>query len=409
MQRFSLAAAEQWALLAVLLFLPSIEAPKNIAAALYLVVWLLNRLRSRDWGGPWSAWDTTVLAMIGGAYASILFGAYAPVKGLSAGNDVLTYGLVFLAVRRGRYQERFLWQALGTAVIATLLTLAYGYWGVYVSGRYEVLELHSIGHVNHSALYVAIIFAVAFSWLLATWGEGRALKRRCLLGGAVLVLWISLFISEARGAILPATALVVCLPWLILPGGGGRRKVLLLLPLVMIVGALAIAPRVIEKTRANSEAGIITSYRPALARTALLAFREYPVFGVGITAFRRITPELSVEWQRQGGDWLQGDLFHSSHAHNLYANTLAERGLAGFVPLMAFFFLCAADFFRSRRWIASAGTPLDKVLWGSAFGAWFATAVGGLFNTSLHHEHALITVVLIALWLAHENSRHSNG
>lgn len=408
MRRFSLVAAEQWALLGILLFLPSIEAPKNIAAFFYLLFWVMNRARSGEWGGTWSRWETAVLALIIGAYASSAFGLFTPEKGISAGHDVLTYGLVFLAVRRARYAEAFLWRALLVAILATLLTLAHGYWGVYVTGQRQTLGLHSVGHVNHSAIYVAIIFGLAFSWLLARWTS--AASHRWTLAAAVLVLWVSLFISEARGAIIPAVLLVFILPYLLVNEPALRRKARWLLPVIMVGGALLLVPKAIQKTQSNMEAGVVASYRPALARTALLGFREAPVFGIGITCFGRISPELASDWQTQRGEWFAPDtLYFSSHAHNLYANTLAERGLVGFVPLLVFLGLCLRQLLESRRGLTAIQDPLASTLWGAAFGAWWVTVVGGLFNTSLHHEHALITMVLIALWLGHENSRHSHG
>jgi membrane protein DedA with SNARE-associated domain len=41
----------------------------------------------------------------------------------------------------------------------------------------------------------------------------------------------------------------------------------------------------------------------------------------------------------------------------------------------------------------------SMALWGGAFSAWGVTVFSGLFNTSLHHEHALLAVSLLALWL----------
>ncbi len=70
MRRINLNSAEQWALLAMVAFLPALEAPKKIAVVLYLVFWVINRWRSKEWGGSLSGWDFVVLALIGGAYAS---------------------------------------------------------------------------------------------------------------------------------------------------------------------------------------------------------------------------------------------------------------------------------------------------------------------------------------------------
>jgi hypothetical protein len=42
---------------------------------------------------------------------------------------------------------------------------------------------------------------------------------------------------------------------------------------------------------------------------------------------------------------------------------------------------------------------LQQTLW-AALGAWVITVVGGVFNTTLHHEHALIAMILFGVWLA---------
>ena len=173
MRRIDLNTAEQWALLAVVAFLPAVEAPKNIAVVLFLVLWAVNRWRTKDWGGPWSGWDVTVLALIAGAYASVFFGAFMPNKGMAAAHDVLVYGLVFLALRRSSYEAKFLWRLLSVAIVATLLTLLYGYWGLLVTKKRVWLGLNSVGHVNHSAIYIAIMFSVALSWAGAAVGTLR--------------------------------------------------------------------------------------------------------------------------------------------------------------------------------------------------------------------------------------------
>jgi hypothetical protein len=59
---------EVGALVALCFFLPLYEAPKSIFWILYVVVWVANRARSRDLGGPWDVWDTLIAAWM-------LFGA----------------------------------------------------------------------------------------------------------------------------------------------------------------------------------------------------------------------------------------------------------------------------------------------------------------------------------------------
>ena len=396
MRRINLNSAEQWALLAMVAFLPALEAPKKIAVVLYLVFWVINRWRSKEWGGPWSGWDFVVLALIGGAYASAAFGAFWPDKGLGAANDVLIYGLVFLALRRSRFEEKFLWRLIAVAIVATLLTLLYGYWGLLVTKKRVFLGLNSVGHVNHSAIYMAIIFSMALAWAGAAIGSWR---QRALLWAGVAMLWLSLFVSGARGALIPVVVFVLL--WLFARAGMMRRALWkpVLLVLLMLGGAVALVPGVVEKTKGNIEAKELTARRPALAKVALLAVREYPVFGVGISNFAKIDPEVVAGWQDKGGQaFAPEDLYFSSHAHSLYFNTLAERGFIGALPLLVFLAGIGLALYRQRP--LGGSTPLRQTLWGAALGAWVITVVGGVFNSTLHHEHALIAMILFGIWLA---------
>jgi O-antigen ligase len=103
-------------------------------------------------------------------------------------------------------------------------------------------------------------------------------------------------------------------------------------------------------------------------------------------------------WLDKSGRLFQpDDLFFSTHAHGLYSNTLAERGLVGTLPLLAFLAGIGLALLRSRP--PRETSPLQQTLWGAALGAWVITAVGGIFNTTLHHEHALLTMILLGIWL----------
>mgnify|MGYP000957714653 FL=1 len=401
MRRINLNSAEQWALLAMVAFLPALEAPKKIAVVLFLAFWVINRWRSKEWGGPWSGWDFTALALIGGAYASAAFGAFWPDKGLGAANDVLIYGLVFLALRRSRFEEKFLWRLFAVAIVATLLTLLYGYWGLLVTKKRVFLGLNSVGHVNHSAIYMAIIFSMALAWAGAAIGS---LRQRTLLWVAVAMLWLSLFVSGARGALIPVVVFVLL--WLFARAGMMRRALWkpVLLVVLMLGGAVALVPGVVEKTKFNFETKQVASYRPALAKVALLAVREYPTFGVGISNFAKIDPEVVAGWQVKSGQVFDPqDLYFSTHAHSLYFNTLAERGLVGLLTVLAFLVGIGLALLRLRP--SGASTPLQQTLWGATLGAWVITAVGGVFNTTLHHEHALIAMVVFGIWLAQTRTR----
>src|SRR5438105_2591315 len=63
-------------LLALCIFLPLYEAPKNLAWLAYALVWSANRVRERDFGGRWDLWDTLILAWLASGFIIAPFAAF---------------------------------------------------------------------------------------------------------------------------------------------------------------------------------------------------------------------------------------------------------------------------------------------------------------------------------------------
>ena len=213
--------AEFFWLLALVFFLPLFEAPKNICWLGYLLTWLYNRIRKRDWGGPWDRWDSLIALWIASGY---VVAAFAGIRGDEWGDatDLLRYGSVLWLAKRSRYGERALLSILGTLIVATLIALAWGYWEMYwemYGGKTDAtLGLNSVGHVNHTAIYLAIVFGVSLSFLVSYMGRvGHAVS--LLSGLAAGVLIVSVFVTESRAAIGAAAAFAV-----VFAGVLGARK-----------------------------------------------------------------------------------------------------------------------------------------------------------------------------------------
>ena len=45
----------------------------------------------------------------------------------------------------------------------------------------------------------------------------------------------------------------------------------------------------------------------------------------------------------------------------------------------------------------------EVAAWGGALSAFCAVTIGGLFNTTLHHEHGSLAILLLGIWLASRN------
>ena len=187
-------------LIAFCVFLPLVEAPKNLAWLCFVIAWPLNRLRARDFGGRWDMWDSLFALWIASGY---LVAAFAGLQGTELGgaHELARYALLGWMVKRGGYSAREICWLLAALVASTLAGLAYGYWRLWSgAGKSGTLQLHSVGHVNHTAIYLAIMLGVCASWLFASWRAWTTGRRALALVVCALVL-VSLVVTASRGAI----------------------------------------------------------------------------------------------------------------------------------------------------------------------------------------------------------------
>lgn len=382
-------------LLGIVLVLPSLEAPKNIFWIVYVAAWLFNRARRSDYGGPWDGWDTLILAWVVSSYF-IAFFAGQPNDEWDGANDVLRYTSMLWLIKRSGYSALQLNILLRAIVVATLLSLAWGLWNWLGSKSVKALELNSVGHVNHSAIFMAIVFGAAASSLMASLRQNRVWIFVGVL--AVVSLGSAVFLSSSRAAVL--AMLLLCLglglAWL-------RRSRWVLLILVLMASTAATAAylakiEVVKKQQINAQENNVLSYREGIWATAITAWRKYPWFGVGMHNFNQISPDETRTWVEESGRSYNRNLYlNSSHAHSLYLNTLAERGAIGAGILLLV--LLAWIITLLRRLPRKEDPYIAWALWGSSFSALFITVAVGFVNTTLHHEHGMLAMLLLGMFL----------
>src|SRR5262245_46643784 len=389
-------------LLGLAFSLPLFEAPKNICWLGYVLAWTYNRWRDRDWGGPWDRWDVLIAAWIASGYLVAVF-AGVHYDEWSEPNDVLRYVGVLWLLKRSRYSERALLSLFGALLVSTLLALAWGLWRLYVTGSRGTLELNSVGHVNHSAVYLVIVFGSTLGTPVAYWKNLHGAWRGAL-GIAVAALLISVFLSDSRAAVAAAVVFVFAL----VAAYGARRRIDirkgLLWALLGVAAAIAVLPGVLEKTIDRTERGLTLAYRDKIWSNALVEWRRFPLFGVGMGNFGRVPLEQLEEWNRNR-DWSIRATADgvNSHAHSLYFTTLAERGVVGLGVLLAVLVAWGAALARGVP--KAQDPPLDWALFGAALAAWLTTVVVGILNTTLHHEHGILAAMLLGIWLSHRAAR----
>ena len=393
-------------LVALCLFLPLLEAPKNLLWLAYVVTWLVNRARARDFGGRWDLWDTLIAAWIASGFLAAAFAGLHDSEWRGAG-DLLRYGSMLWLVKRGRYSAQQVRLVLGALVASTVIGLAVGYVRLWSGiGKSGTLQLHSVGHVNHTAIYVAIMLGVCVAWLFARWRAWRLGQRAVALAVTVLVL-VSLLVTASRGAVgvgLAAAVLLAAAWW-----PRWRAPLAMAASVIVVAICLAVAggAEVIRKHEQVAGEGNILSYRDGVWRAAIAAWKRNPWFGVGMNNYSKISPEQLKAWETKAGrDYDPARYFHTSHAHSLYFNTLAERGLVGSLALAAVLIAWAAWLVRYRP--RRDSDDYEWLAWGAAAGAWIVTIGAGTVNTTLHHEHGLLAALLLGLWLSRLAARRAS-
>lgn len=384
-------------LIGLILALPSLEAPKNLLWLAYLVTWLVNRFRSRNFGGPWDKWDSLIALWIVTGYAIAPF-AGLPHSEWGGANDILRYAALLWLVKRSGYSPRELIWLIAAMALSTAIALGYGLWEWLVAHRSSALQLNSVGHVNHSAVYLAISFGALLAAMMAFWAKLGGIPR--LLGmGLALVFAAAVVLSASRAAagILLLLPLLLGIAWL------RRSRVplaILLLSTLLLAGSVYfIKPEVVQKQETNVKANNILAFRDQIWNTALAAWEKYPWFGVGMHNFNRIPMEQIKTWRAEAGKpYDPARYIGTAHAHSLYFNTLAERGIVGAAVLASVLLFWLYSLIRFLP--QSGGSDLDWALWGGSMSAWVVSSGIGLVNTTLHHEHGMLAALLLGMWLA---------
>ena len=385
-------------LLVLCFFLPLFEFPKNVAFLAYAITWAVNRMRSRDFGGRWDLWDTLIVLWLASGY---LVAAFAGLHGNEwiGARDLHRYATVLWLAKRGGYSPREIRWMLGTLVASTAIGLAYGYWRMWSGeGKSGMLQLHSVGQVNHTAIYLAIVLGICASWVFTRWNAWR-LGTRAVGIALSAFLVVSLVVTESRAAIGVG---LVMLPALAIFWWRRRRAPLIASVIavsIVVIASALIGVEVFQKQQRDVAHENTLAFRDGVWRMGLAAWERFPIFGVGMDNYSLITQGRVKEWRTQAGrNYRAADYVQFPHGHSIYVNTLAERGVVGFAIFAAVLvaWLLRLGRFRPKPQDAD----LDWILWGAAAGAWFVTAAAGSVNTTLHDEHGILAVLLLGLWLS---------
>ena len=154
-----------------LAFLPSLEAPKNIFLAGYLITALYRQ--SQLPSSKLNIWDWVFLSLIASSFLSALFPFVAggsEWKGFRGMLLWITFGWTLFRADYNETEKKYLF------IFAILMTLPPLIWGLtesLVLHTKDTLQLHSVGHVNHSAIYLCMMAGASISLLLSQFQKSQ--------------------------------------------------------------------------------------------------------------------------------------------------------------------------------------------------------------------------------------------
>lgn len=411
-------------LVAFALVLPLFEAPKNILVLAYAMVWLFNRVRSGQWGGPWDCWDSLFALLLGSYLASVSFGHFGAHAAGDFGDPLRFIGLAWL-VRRAGYGAPFCILLLRGFLYATVATVFVGFWDLFVAGLGPYLELRSVGHVNHSAIYLALAALIAQClWQLDRRDNAFHARLDLVL---IVFMFVVQIVMASRASLLGYLAAAIILlirdrTYFTALGASALRKgAAVILVSILCTGALmSLSAKwmpgggVFGKITSNTKEDRLLSLRDRVWAFGVEGWRVSPAFGIGTGQFDRLKLDDVCNWraERLSASGLSNDAnncprdsyFKTAHAHSLYVTALVERGVIGLFILIAFL---AAWFMAVWK---QPDTSAAATINSAAGSALIVAMVTGVANTTLHHEHGLLSLCLLALWLGlkRQTRRHAN-
>lgn len=391
----SLAQAEFVLLCLVIAVLPSFEAPKNIFWALYFIVATTRLITSgslKHWKWPdffFGLWLTSALASTLGAGMA----GHHEWKGFK---DLFIYSTTAWLVYRSSYTSKQLRNLLLLAVLATIPPLLWGTWLHLGPAHQQYLELKSVGHVNHSAIYLTITFGISLSATLYIWAKNNVWSASLFIGISAL-LFVGIVVGESRAALGIAIPLSVLLVFLLSTSKLIKWVSMGLIGLSIVTIAI-INPVIVQKHKNNVAVNNTLSNRSQVWNVSLEAAKWHPALGLGMNNWKFITPDAIKDSVEKRGEIYQANNYYfPNHSHNVYLTILVERGFIGISIFMLTLLVWGIQLTRSYQ---AYKMNHQLLIWGSSLSAYIVVLGIGTVNTTIHHEHGLLTALCLGIFLA---------
>ena len=352
----------------------------------------------------WKIWDFLFLTIIFSALLSTVFAGFSGLEEWKGYKVFLTAILTGWFLSRTHYtqdQYRIIFQLIVIAIIPPLL------WGLYeylIIHSKTSLEIHSVGHVNHSAIYLIMIFGAAFGWFISQFNFRKKNKggqlQSVLIGILSFILFISLIIAQSRGAF--GIAIFLSLYLIFLAKGMKVRIISMAIMTLIIISSVYLKTDIVQKQINNQNDNNVLANRDMVWNVSIEASRFSPLLGIGLSNWHFIKlSQIQKSVEARGETFNADNYFFPGHSHSLYLSALVERGIVGLLVTFIFMIYWLYDLLITFKWSKKSST--SHILWTGSFSAWLATFGVGLVNTTFHHEHGILACLFLGLYISYKN------
>ena len=383
----------------MLIVLPSFEVPKNLFAVLFVTSWAFISYRSKNWGGKWKIIDTIFLLWI---LADIIVGINAVVvhgQPASGSKDIIKFVLVGWAVSRSGFGISQIVNLSVTAIIFATIPLAYSY--LNCNGG-TCVELNSVGHVNHTAIYLLIIYTISLSLLVFNFKNIGNFLRTVLITTSAILLY-TVIDTHSRSA--SGFAAIITLMAMLYSIYHYRNWCSLIISVLLLSLATTIVvyepPSVINKF-INGSSLVGDSVRQKIRNFAYYVYKIDPILGTGIGNFPNFGHEDIKDLVIQDkGVYNKSQFMPFAHPHNTYFVYLTGGGALLFSIFSWFWLNIVQIIYRvnkssNEKWLVFSSSSVVMIILGI-----------GWVNTTLAHEHALIAMFVLGMLISLDRKTHA--
>jgi hypothetical protein len=380
----------------MLIVLPSFEALKNLFVVLFLVSWVFISKRDKKWGGKWRLIDAIFLLWV---LADIAAGVNAVIvhgQPASGSRDIIKFVLVGWVISRSGFSTVQMIHLSVTAIIFAIIPLAYSYLNCNGGG---CVELNSVGHVNHTAIYLLSIYTISLSLFVFNFKNIGNFLRIVLALASIILFYVVIDTHSRAASGLISVITLMAMLYSIYYYRSWRLLIISLSLISLTFIALVYNPPAVMGKFINSSGPFEDSSRQKIRNFSYYVFRIDPILGVGMGNFPNFSHnDIKDDVIKNEGGYDKGKFIPYAHPHNLYYAYLTGGGVILFSIFSWFWLQIVNIIYRvskksNEEWIVFSGISVTMLVLGI-----------GWVNTTLAHEHALIAMFVLGLLISRDRA-----